>query len=55
MRKKFSMNNYALIVVGALSLLLSGAALAQHSGTEQERRACAGSVPEVLPSDFGSG
>jgi hypothetical protein len=34
------MNNYVLIV-GALSLFLFSAALAQHGGTEQEQRACA--------------
>jgi hypothetical protein len=42
-RAKVSMNNYVLIV-GALSLFLSGAAMAQHGGTDQEQRACASNV-----------
>jgi hypothetical protein len=51
------MKNYVLIV-GALSLFLSGAAMAQHGGTEQERRACAGNVqrscrPILDQGDFG--
>lgn len=37
------MNKYVLFV-GVLSLLLSGAAIAQHGGTEQEKRACAANV-----------
>jgi hypothetical protein len=37
------MNKYMLIVA-ALSLFLSSAALAQHGGTEQEQRACAGNA-----------
>jgi hypothetical protein len=37
------MTNYVPIA-GALTLFLSGAAMAQHSGTEQEQRACAGNV-----------
>jgi hypothetical protein len=37
------MNKY-LLIAGVLSLLLSGAAAAQHGGTEQEQRACAGNV-----------
>jgi hypothetical protein len=37
------MNSYVLIV-GALSLFVSATAMAQHGGTEQEQRACAGNV-----------
>jgi hypothetical protein len=37
------MNRYFLIV-GALSLIPSGTTMAQHGGTEQEQRACAGNV-----------
>ena len=37
------MNNYVFIV-GAMSIFLSSAALAQHGGTEQEQRACASNV-----------
>ena len=33
-----------VFVAGALSLLSCGAATAQHSGSEQEQRACAGNV-----------
>jgi len=33
-----------ILVVVALSLISSGAAMAQHSGSEQEQRACAGNV-----------
>jgi hypothetical protein len=32
------------MIVGALMFLLSGTAMAQHGGTEQEQRACAGNV-----------
>jgi hypothetical protein len=41
--KKVPMNTYVLFV-GALSLFLSSAAIAQHGGTEQERQACADNV-----------
>jgi hypothetical protein len=44
MREKVSMKNHVLIVIAAMSLFLSGAAWAQHSGTEQEHRACVGNV-----------
>jgi hypothetical protein len=37
------MKNHALII-GALSIFLCGAAMAQHGGTEQEQRSCAGNV-----------
>jgi Cysteine rich repeat len=43
LRKKVPMNKYVLIA-GPLSLFLSSAAMAQHSGTEQEQRACASNV-----------
>ena len=33
-----------LMISGALTFLLSGAAMAQHGGTEQEQHACAGNV-----------
>jgi hypothetical protein len=33
-----------LMIAGALTLLLSGPAMAQHGGTEQEQRPCAGNV-----------
>jgi hypothetical protein len=35
---------HKFIALGALAFLISGSAHAQQSGTEQERRACAGSV-----------
>ena len=41
--KKIAMNT-SVLLVGALSLLLSSAAIAQHGGTEQERQACADNV-----------
>jgi hypothetical protein len=37
------MNKYVLIA-SLMSLFLSSAAIAQHGGTEQEQRACAGNV-----------
>jgi hypothetical protein len=37
------MNKYVLIA-SPMSLFLSSAAIAQHGGTEQEQRACAGNV-----------
>ena len=39
----------------ALSLISSGAAIAQHSGSEPEQRACAGNVQRYLPPGAGSG
>jgi hypothetical protein len=48
------MNKYVLIV-GALSLFLSSAAMAQHSGTEQEQRACAGNVHRYCRSVLTQG
>jgi hypothetical protein len=37
------MNNY-VVIAGALTVFLSSAAMAQHSGTDQEQRACASNV-----------
>jgi hypothetical protein len=37
------MNQFVLII-SVLSLSISGTAMAQHGGTEQEQRACAGNV-----------
>jgi hypothetical protein len=34
----------SILVGGALSLIPSGAPIAQHSGSEQEQRACAGNI-----------
>jgi hypothetical protein len=34
--------NYYVLIAGAVSFFLSSAALAQHGGTDQEQRACAG-------------
>jgi hypothetical protein len=48
------MNNCVLIV-GALSLFLSGAAMAQHGGTDEEQRACAGNVQRYCRPVLGQG
>ena len=48
------MSKHAL-VVGALSLFFSSAAIAQHGGTEQEQRACAGSVQRYCRAALDQG
>lgn len=48
------MKNHVLIV-GALSLFLCGGAIAQHGGTEQEQRACAGNVQRYCRSMLDQG
>jgi hypothetical protein len=37
------MNNY-VVIAGALTVFLCSGAMAQHSGTDQEQRACASNV-----------
>ena len=48
------MNNYVFILV-TLSLFVSNFALAQHSGTEQEQRVCAGNVQRYCRSILDQG
>jgi hypothetical protein len=53
-RKKVLMFNQ-LLIANLLSLVLSGAAMAQHGGTEQEQRACAASVKRYCRSVLDQG
>ena len=49
------MNRHKIIALGTLAFLISGAAHAQQSGTEQERRACAGSVQRYCRTSIPQG
>jgi hypothetical protein len=49
------MKRSKFIVVGFLTIILSHAALAQQGGTEQERRACAGSAQRYCRATLDQG
>lgn len=49
------MNRHKFIALGTLAFLVSGAAHAEQSGTEQERRACAGSVQRYCRTSIPQG
>ena len=46
---------HIIIAIGFLTFVLSGAAYAQQSGTDQERRACGGSVQQYCRNAIPQG